>query len=118
MTRLPRPPRPSTSLTRLLDRLREDQQRIPIDPDFGLRVEARIRAGPVLPHPERRRSIPGWAAIAAAVLLTLGAGLSTRSAPAPLDCGSQLPIAPPPLLVEEPTPPPPEFDEGEDEDDR
>ena len=106
MTRHPPPPRPATRLARLLDRLCVDLQRVPIDPDFGRRVEARIRADAARLLPERRRSIPGWAAVAAGVLLTLGAGLSPTSAPAPLDRGAQLPLAPPPPREDAPDPPP------------
>ena len=106
MTRQPTPPRPVTSLDRLLARLADDLQQVPIDPDLGRRVEALIRTGPSMPRPERQRSVPGWAAIAAGVLLTLGAGLSTRSAPPPLDRGTQLPFAPPSLPEEDLDPPP------------
>lgn len=106
MTRQPRPPRPASSLARLLARLGEELRQVPIDPDLGRLVEARIRAGPVAPRHARRRSIPGWAAVAAGVLLTLGAGMSTRSAAPPLDRRAQLPLAPPPGVEEVPDPPP------------
>ena len=71
-----------------------------------------------MPRHERQRSIPGWAAIAAGVLLTLGAGMSTRSAPTPLDQGTQLPLAPPPRIREAPEPPPIELHEALREPDR
>jgi len=116
MTRPPRPPRPVTPLTRLLERLGDDLRRLPIDPDFGRHVEARIRADTVARSAERRRTIPGWAAIAAGVLLTLGAGLSTRSTPAPCEQGTQIPIAPPPPIDVPPDPPPDEPEEPEEED--
>jgi len=115
MTRPPRPPRPVTPLTRLLERLGDDLGRLPIDPAFGRRVEARIRAGAVAHGAERRRAIPGWAAIAAGVLLTLGAGLSTRSTPAPCEQGTQIPIASPPPSTPPPDAPPDEPEEEEHE---
>lgn len=119
MTRPPPPPRPHSTLDRQLARLRDDLADIPIDPDFGRRVEDRIRADRVLARQDRRRTIPGWAAVAAAVLLTLGAGLSTRSAAPTVDRGGHVPLAPPPQVAPEPEPDltPPAVEEPSPEDD-
>ena len=62
------PPPPTSSLDVLLARVRADLARVEMDADFPRRIEAAIRA-------RRRRTLPGWAALAAAILLALGAAL-------------------------------------------
>ncbi len=61
-------PPPPSELDALFRRERRALADVRMDADFPARVEAAVRA-------RRGRTLPGWAAVAAAVLLALGAGL-------------------------------------------
>ena len=63
-----RSPRPTSELDLHFRRLRRELAHVTMDADFPRRVEAAIRA-------RQGRRLPGWAAVAAAVVLALGAGL-------------------------------------------